>query len=1733
MTNECTGVVVLDPVQGFIDYVNDVKPYHTKIIDVLIEYVYTERVNVSFEEATEWDIVFEYPAIPTITFSCEDGYSLRPFGGPGAYPILNPNQNGLNTRFYYGFDADTNSFSVPGDRANNFLPGATVSVASFVEDYSYLYLIDDVNPGPAGTGSFVVIDPAGDFEDNHPIYNPTGSPNASAETIQTVGAPRDDNRTFTVTNVQTNTPSAGKTTVSVAQAVLSDVPAGRLGIVKYPANNTGIYTVVSAEYNGGTIDSWPGYPSTEPPNYALGDDPHTIVTVAENIITPDFAVDFPGESPEQKTYYAVVTLSPLVIEKVYSYSNFPPTYTAGTPADYENTPDEGISRRNIVGVMTSTLDGFGNPISGTGELVVSGNWDVSNVFVGDIITVRESSGNNGTYEIASISYDLGADQTTLGIVGLIDDAIADGYVEIDIPSNVFIVSGNQVDRFNQGELFIVTTGTYAGQYTTLSSDFIGGKTRIRTTTDIISTGGVVGYDILDTTTGFIVGGDKTSVYTPGSTVNVYQSFGNDGSYTVDTSTYVVTSGSPLASYTIIVPVEPFTENLGEGGKLILSTHGYIGEKIYGFGETSDFCSFNPEGIVRVQIGERLIISGGTGFDFRDDIIVYNMENNDEWGFELPIKTMFSNTEPTILEGTVFPQSAAFNDLFYNTDTGILYRWDTCTLGGSPPECLDGNPPGSPNDWWREIKTAYWLDTSTNLLYYRTRFAQPDDSNPTVVRNDVDTGWIQYFAEPPGYSLSQPAVAETILVGKEEFTVDDLSDVTFTFRTTTQNIDDVDVYNQSFITNGDVRNDFYGMYLEVGDRPLVVSGSQGSPIGSPLSNDGVYTVLQVTYDSINDATRITVAEPIPTAVAGGTYTIGPLSLPGSPADATLLRVYINNVPADFILDGSTTFTLVAPPQWSVDDIIRAEVYERSGAETNAHVNAYSIAPHLKYHSNVTPYEGSPSQAYVLPGGNYIDRFAEYTVYQGYSIGLGGALLVEEQASLFNITDWSRPDRTITISGDYAWLFTTNREVGVLLSDDIVEYFTIISSELVGGSPAGSPIETVITLADNNTGSGSPVGSPLPDSNLWDTLPFQGLAFVVGAVYDPVVDSSNPADQPKTYLVPETGVVNPAVEGITYDWVGPVRIHTQAAYGNQYMAIIEADATLNRFGVAGDYTSLFTPNQSVTIEGSVGNDDRTWIIQRSYYNGAGAVNIVDIRPVGSPAGSPIEYAFVIDGFQSDKFVTGFSFSVTNPNPLPPGSPAYQTPAGNYLTASSEYDAGNDQTIIRVAPITPIPTDQYTTELLSFSGTDRTYIYVQERPGSPNSYINETEPYGAIYLGDINNNNTVLDDVINTASATFTERFSFSWGSDYRWSIIETNPDSIVIGGDVTGIVLLANDPNDPNDTITIEQSRDGVNDGDYELASVSYNPVTGRTTIYLASGSPIRDLEDGSPFGSPLGASLTTEVGSPAVDPSGYFVLRNIDITNWFQYPIRLMNYGSEEITVSGNATGDIQSGQKIKVHGNINAGAFTVTSSPNYDPSSGSTTFPVASDRPTTSPPKNIIAREATILDVLTPDSILVEGIINVLDGQDYFAIVGSSQNDGDYYVQGAQHDTGNTIINILEGDGEFAFDIASVGGSIQFFEKGGFVESYRDYGVHLRFTDSIGVSTTEEREETIILAGDIFVGDFGGFDNTAFDLNTLDEDFELRNFIPTGDWNNTAFSYDSEDDSVIIIPLKPFGSPFE
>lgn len=67
----------IDPVQSLVDFVLDIKPYHSKILEVLVEYIYTDSCLVTFSEEWEIDIKLETPQSYIV---CDEGWAMYPWG---------------------------------------------------------------------------------------------------------------------------------------------------------------------------------------------------------------------------------------------------------------------------------------------------------------------------------------------------------------------------------------------------------------------------------------------------------------------------------------------------------------------------------------------------------------------------------------------------------------------------------------------------------------------------------------------------------------------------------------------------------------------------------------------------------------------------------------------------------------------------------------------------------------------------------------------------------------------------------------------------------------------------------------------------------------------------------------------------------------------------------------------------------------------------------------------------------------------------------------------------------------------------------------------------------------------------------------------------------------------------------------------------------------------------------------------------------------------------------------------------------------------------------------------------------------------------------------------------------------------------------------------------------------------------------------------------------------------
>jgi len=102
---------LLDPVQSLIDYTLEVKPYHTKIMEVLVEYVHTDYISVTMSDAIEFCFNLGYPSLNTIF----------------EYLIVGVNNNLIN---------------VSGDVKHNINIGQRIQIAFSTTNDGFYYVTD-------------------------------------------------------------------------------------------------------------------------------------------------------------------------------------------------------------------------------------------------------------------------------------------------------------------------------------------------------------------------------------------------------------------------------------------------------------------------------------------------------------------------------------------------------------------------------------------------------------------------------------------------------------------------------------------------------------------------------------------------------------------------------------------------------------------------------------------------------------------------------------------------------------------------------------------------------------------------------------------------------------------------------------------------------------------------------------------------------------------------------------------------------------------------------------------------------------------------------------------------------------------------------------------------------------------------------------------------------------------------------------------------------------------------------------------------------------------------------------------------------------------------------------------------------------------------------------------------------------------------------------------------------
>lgn len=105
MTDLVKALFRVDPTEGLVQFVTATKPFHTKVLDVLVEYVYKENVTVNVKDKWKWVIHMSNPGwnlthafdpltgtrhqTTDVVRSCGYGLTWDPVNTPETNPVLN------------------------------------------------------------------------------------------------------------------------------------------------------------------------------------------------------------------------------------------------------------------------------------------------------------------------------------------------------------------------------------------------------------------------------------------------------------------------------------------------------------------------------------------------------------------------------------------------------------------------------------------------------------------------------------------------------------------------------------------------------------------------------------------------------------------------------------------------------------------------------------------------------------------------------------------------------------------------------------------------------------------------------------------------------------------------------------------------------------------------------------------------------------------------------------------------------------------------------------------------------------------------------------------------------------------------------------------------------------------------------------------------------------------------------------------------------------------------------------------------------------------------------------------------------------------------------------------------------------------------------------------------------------------------------------------------------------
>ena len=1262
---------ILDPVQGLVDYVNDIKPYHTKIAEVIVEYQHNELVEVTMVDAIDMRIQILHPDPGTalVIGSCPvinkqiwgaiddqtdftlddpvpyldvvDEYSTAPgqtvfslsrmVNGSNVANISSITVNGVATTSYtLNLGAASITLSSPtiqrGDYVVISYQSSTPNKTNFtvtVNGVPAEVTLTSINtftinsPLPLYTNDWVVAVLCGPSVEEFVCYDGFDTTVYDDPDTFVIAEVDDVTDTIIVPRNRTHEFTAGTEILLKTNIIATGGSPSGL-IATDPADNLRVYTVLSSTYTAGTATT----------------DPITTITVDATIrgIDPPASVLNPGEA-----FVFTVGLNPLILQDVLGYSDID-----DRPLE---TPNEGRFVLDVVSINETT-----NTITVDGDLSTSTLQSGDNFFVGG------STNHSGVYAISSITY--GGSPGTTAIVVTEDileaEAVGDSATAtFDIMSNAFVIKGGVSSRFRQGHIFEIFNGANRGTYVTLTADIA--LVEIERQTLDVSVDGQVGFTLTGSPSLSIPGISQQATdegVWDSSLLSV--KLIRDGeqitlgvTVTSPTSFMVVSGPLPLlASDTGVVAIVSdrhtrvrVTDDLVPyRDPISLSINpqaiaGLLRDYPLGFGSQQVFCDQLPYTVVRVLIKEHLQFSN-MNLDLTEDIIAYNLENTDQVVYDgIPQGTTFDPHPPTdaIVYDYWYPalpiaDVVAPNQVIAVGDFSSLASFDiTGTTTNVGSYTVSGAVFAFSVTYGAWVTTFTVNETVVNVPASSSTGLIVD---PSVISTYPLAVYQQYVAGSPiPYSTPTSPQWRLQQSGYNETKAAVSGSPAFTALNAYVNPYDLDPHQvtHTTVTGNDVDSTFTlagGNYLRRMTQELTLNGSG---VGSPEGEIGNWRPTTYHVSEVD-------------ATANSFTMIGDVShifTAGSPlgaGDVIMLHSYNNEeefIVQKVVVGGSpiaTTVTVSSPTVIETDyfnigspaveilqnyskDLawVTAGTFNPSTQNTIVAVNSLDIGSPSPLLSNVDII------SYTMVGPLRFDIKIHQAITA--AISTTDAMGISEEAlgipQLFNIVAIDLVNNTFTIEGDYTNSFAPGTNFSIQNS-----YNQLNNQPGFSGSPYNDPLKWTVAQT----------GSPVTWPNLGGGSPETTIITVV----EPI----NAVGSPPVANVPYGTIV--LVEYV----IGQVRDNQAAAAFEDTLffgwgtvlrwQIVAQSAATNTIYLETDLTGMIYVNDAGNIVGSYLNDADYDVVSVSYDLGSDRTAVVLNGPIitistpqpspGSPYGSP---------------------------------------------------------------------------------------------------------------------------------------------------------------------------------------------------------------------------------------------------------------------------------------------------------------------------------------------------------------------------------------------------------------------------------------------------------------------------------------------------------------------------------